>query len=374
MASLLDDSIALLRQMVATPSPTFEETAVRDLIGATLSAWGIDHAFVRNNILALHPAFDAARPTLLLCAHIDTVPVCEGYAFDPFRPDYAVAAEVLGLTDDFVAGLGANDDGGSVAAMLTVFRHFHARGDAPVNLLLALTCEEERSGANGAAHLWNDYWGAGAAERPFPRPDFAIIGEPTAGCAAVAERGLLVLDGEAKGVSGHAAREEGVNALYIALDDIGRLRAFDFDRLSPLLGKVKLTVTQIAAGSVHNVVPDSCRFVVDIRPTEQYDNAEILAALRAVCQSTLIPRNLLNRSSATRPASPFWPLLAELHIETYASPTTSDWMRTPCDAIKLGPGRSERSHRKNEFVLRAEIADAVEKYTALIERFPAVRS
>lgn len=349
---LLSDSIDLLRRMVAVPSPTFEEEAVRNLIGQQLLDWGIDCHYERNNIVALnrHARYDL--PTLMLCAHIDTVPPNTGYTRDPYDP---------GTDPSRVWGLGSNDDGGSVVAMIAAFRHFYDSTDLPFNLLLALTCEEERSGANGAARLWQD--------NVLPiadQPRWAIIGEPTGGCAATSERGLLVLDGVAHGVSGHAARDEGVNALYIALDDIARLRSYDFSRVSPLMGRVRLSVTQMTCGTTHNVIPDTCRFVVDIRPTEQYDNAEILQLLQQECRSTLTARNLQNRSSATLPDSPLLTALAATGIETYSSPTTSDWMRTPCDAIKMGPGDSARSHRPDEFILVCEIEQAIADYISII--------
>jgi acetylornithine deacetylase len=238
---------------------------------------------------------------------------------------------------------------------------------ATSNVILVLTCEEERSGKNGMTGLWgrricsrNE-----AAEGCTP-VDFAIVGEPTGMMAATAERGLLVIDATAHGVSGHAARNEGVNALYIALEDIQKLKTHEFGRISQRMGKVNLNVTQINAGTAHNVIPDRCDFVVDIRPTEQYTNEELLQELQAICSSELKPRNLANRSSATFTDSPLQKRAEELGIATYSSPTTSDWMRITCDAIKMGPGESSRSHRKNEFVFVEEIRTAIEQYIKFI--------
>lgn len=354
---LINDSIQLLRRMVAIPSVTFDEAAVRDLVSGQLRHWGIDCTCQRNNILALNRHADSHLPTLMLCAHIDTVAPNAGYTRDPFDP---------GSDADRIWGLGSNDDGGSVVAMTAAFRHFHDAVGLPFNVLLALTAEEERSGPGGGEHLWQSVFRDDEVYSHFT-PSLAIIGEPTGGLAATSERGLLVIDAEAHGVSGHAARNEGVNALYIALDDVARMRNFDFQRVSPLMGRVKLTVTQMECGTAHNVVPDTCRFVVDIRPTEQYTNSEILDMLQRECQSTLTARNLRNRSSATRPDSPLLAALAALGIGTYSSPTTSDWVRTPCDAIKMGPGESSRSHRPDEFILVSEIAEATDRYIALIE-------
>ncbi|MBO4264219.1 MAG: M20/M25/M40 family metallo-hydrolase, partial [Bacteroidales bacterium] len=320
MKTLIADSIALLRRMVATPSPSFEEEAVCQLIQEQLEAWGIACTRIGRNIVARNRHYDAALPTLALDAHIDTVPPAESYTRDPYDP---------GDDPDIVYGLGSNDDGGSVVAMIAAFRHFYAM-HLPINLVLTLSCEEERSGPDGAAKLYGPDFDA----------EWVLVGEPTGMRAATSERGLLVIDAEAKGVSGHAARDEGVNALYIALEDIARLRAYRFRKVSPVMGSVRLNVTQIAAGSAHNVIPDNCRFVIDVRPTEQYANEEILEALQAICTSRLHARNLRNRSSATRPNSPLTVTLAKLGIPTFSSPTTSNWMRVGRDAIKMGPGDS----------------------------------
>ena len=195
----------------------------------------------------------------------------------------------------------------------------------------------------------------------------AIVGEPTGMCAATSERGLLVIDAEAEGVSGHAARNEGVNALYIALEDIAAIRNHKFGKISPRMGEVNVNVTQINAGSAHNVVPASCTFVIDIRPTEQYTNEEILNELQGICRSRLVPRNLSNRSSATSEGSRLSAAAEELGIETFSSPTTSDWMRISCDAVKMGPGESSRSHKKNEYITLREIEKAVTTYIRFIE-------
>lgn len=369
---LIEDSLTLLRRMVAVPSVTFEEEAVRNLVGEHLQQWGIDFCCERNNILALNRHASANRPTLMLCAHLDTVAPSSSYTRDPYDP---------GTDADRVWGLGSNDDGGSVVSMIAAFRHFYDSPSLPFNLLLALSCEEERSGPNGTDHLWTDgvinhalnaaFAGGGQQDSDKKdagdwAPQYAIIGEPTGGRAATSERGLLVIDGEAHGVSGHAARNEGVNALYIALDDIQLLRTYDFDRVSPTMGRVKLSVTQMECGTAHNVIPDTCHFVVDIRPTEQYTNVEILDALQGICQSTLTARNLRNRSSATRNDSPLVRALNAVGIDTFSSPTTSDWVRTPCDAIKLGPGESARSHRPNEFILIGEIRQAMRDYINIL--------
>lgn len=349
----LDDSMELLRKMVRIPSPSYAEGAVSELISNALREWGVPHSVEKGNIVAVSEGFDASRSTLALDAHIDTVPPCEGYTFNPYDP---------GSDPLVVRGLGSNDDGGSVAAMVAVFRALRAEL-LPFNLLLTLCCEEERSGPDGATWLYAPD-GLLASKGMLPR--WAIVGEPTGLRAATSERGLLVLDAEAHGVAGHAARGEGVNALYIALDDIAALRAHRFDRVSPVMGEVRLSVTQIQAGTAHNVVPDSCRFVVDVRPTELYSPEELLAELQGICRSTLVPRRMGNRSSASFPGSPLVRTVEALGIPVFSSPTTSDWMRMGCDAVKLGPGESSRSHRPDEYVTRDEIAGAVKLYTDII--------
>ena len=350
--SLHEDSIQLLRQMVRIPSLSGQEAAVAACVREALASYGIACEEIGGNVLALNRRFDPAKPTLALDAHLDTVPVNNGYTRDPYDS---------GNDPDTVYGLGSNDDGGSVVSMIAAFRHFYDR-EMPVNLMLILSREEEVSGPDGTRWLFAPD-GFFATDSRWPMPQWVIVGEPTQMRLASSERGLLVLDGEAQGVSGHAARGEGVNALYIALDDIAALRTHTFSRHSPLMGDVRLSVTQIEAGQAHNVIPDRCRFVVDIRPTEQYTNEEIVAELQAFCKSTLKARNLLNRSSATRDGSPLLRTAQALGIETFSSPTTSDWMRIHLDAVKMGPGDSSRSHKADEYIRTQEIREGIDKYS-----------
>ena len=372
--NIIAESVELLKEMVAIKSPSFEEAEVCSHISSWMTQKGILHNRIGNNIIAEHIT-DAEKPVLMLCAHIDTVSPSPDYSFDPYEPDYEKAAEVISTilkrpvkSDEIVAGLGSNDDGASVVTMIAAYRYFIERHvESPdrtleypdstsesvenhPNLILVLTCEEERSGKNGMTGLWPEL---------SKKVTHAIIGEPTGMRCATSERGLLVIDAEAHGKSGHAARNEGVNALYVALEDIERLRNHQFRKISPRMGKVNLNVTQINAGTAHNVIPDRCTFVIDIRPTEQYTNEEIFEELQSICRSTLKPRNLFNRSSATYEHSRLQRAVEELGIETFSSPTTSDWMRVGCDAIKMGPGESQRSHRKDEFVTIEEIEKGI---------------
>ena len=347
---LTSEAVALLKEMIAIPSPSFKEEQVCSHISSWMTAKGIEHKRIGNNLLAEH-IVDPGQPTLMLCAHIDTVSPCEGYSFDPYKPE--------NCPEGVVQGLGSNDDGASVVSMIAAYRYImEPSTDRKIpNIILALSCEEERSGAGGMTGLWPQLK---------DKVDYAIVGEPTGMKAAVSERGLLVIDATAHGVSGHAARNEGKNALYIALEDIDTLRKYEFSKISPKMGKVNLSVTQINAGSAHNVIPDRCDFVIDIRPTEQYSNQEILDELQKVCKSELKPRNLANKSSATFEESRLQAAVEKLGIETFSSATTSDWMRISCDAIKMGPGESDRSHRKDEFVYEDEIRNAIETYIQFI--------
>ncbi len=363
--SHINKAADLLREMVAIPSETFSEEKVCSHICSWLEAEGFEFIRKGNNIICHHSKRDPQKKTLMLCAHIDTVAPTEGYSLNPYTADASQAAEVISRlrgesldADEVIYGLGSNDDGGCAVAMLAALMCLRS-SKLPMNLVVVLSCEEERSGPDGMSGLWKELK---------DEVDFAIVGEPTCMKAATSERGLLVIDGLAEGVSGHAARNEGVNALYIAIEDIEKIRAHKFEKVSTLMGEVNVNVTQINAGSAHNVIPDSCSFVIDIRPTEQYTNEQIWQELQAICRSRLTPRNLRNRSSASKDGSPLIEVAEEMDVETFSSPTTSDWMRISCDAIKMGPGDSSRSHRKDEYILRSEIAEGVSSYLKFIEK------
>ena len=402
---LTAEAVDLLKGMIAIPSESFGEEKVCTYISGWLTDREIVHKRVGNNLIArlseqpgIVPETFEGKPTLMLCAHIDTVSAGNEYSFDPYCPDYAKAAEVISIKiengelpeapaaavneNEIVAGLGSNDDGASVVSMIAAFRYFistvmsgtsyviPSEIETSPDLVLVLSCEEERSGVNGMTGLWGS--ALCKADQTIDdstiKVDYAIVGEPTGMKAAIAERGLLVIDATAYGVSGHAARNEGVNAIEIALQDIQNLISHKFSRISPRMGKVNLNVTQINAGTAHNVIPDTCTFVIDIRPTELYTNEEILNELQAICKSELKPRNLKNQSSATHENSPLQAAAESLGIETFSSPTTSDWMRIDCDAIKMGPGNSNRSHRKDEFVFISEIEGGIQTYIEFINK------
>lgn len=348
----VSEAVALLRKLVSLQSFSGEEHLRAEYLTNYLSERGVETERIANNIIVKQSHFDTSKPTFMLNSHIDTVRPASGYTFDPFNPP---------LSETHIYGLGSNDAGASVVSMLQAFLHFYGQ-ELPFNLSLVLSAEEENSGVNGIRRL--------ASELSFV--DYAIVGEPTGMCAAIAERGLLVIDGEAKGKSGHAARNEGVNAIYIALEDIKKLQSVKFAKVSPTMGDVKLTVTQINAGSQHNVVPDSCTFVVDIRPTDCYTNPEIMEQLQAITKSELKARSLTNKSSGTPQNHILMTCLKRLQTETYVSPTTSDWMRLNCPAMKMGPGESERSHQSDEFVLVEELKQGIDGYIIFINELTAI--
>ncbi len=340
-------AVSFLKEMIKIPSYSTQEARRADFVSKYLHERGIVHTRLKNNIIAYSKYIDPDKPVLMINSHLDTVKPVDSYTFDPFNPPQS---------DTHIYGLGSNDAGGCVAALVHTFMWLYDK-KLKYNIMLALSCEEEISGSNGMDLIVDEIRGI----------DLAIIGEPTGMKAAIAERGLLVLDGTAFGKSGHAARNEGINSLYIAIEDIEKMRSYKFTKVSPRMGEVKLTVTQISAGTQHNVVPETCNFVVDIRPTEQYTNAEILELLSQEVKSELRARSLTNRSSATPLDSPLILSAEKLGIEQYTSPTTSDWMRIDIPAVKMGPGESARSHRADEYVLIEEVRAAVPAYVKFIE-------
>ena len=337
--------ITLLQRMIQIPSVSGEEDAVCTLLAEWMTAEGISVHRVENNLWA---ECGDGPETILLNAHIDTVKPSASYTRDPLDGEYD------GQT---IYGLGANDDGGSVIAMLAVFMDMMHAPIPGKRIVLTLTAEEENSGRKGIELLLPEIG-------PI---NYAIVGEPTSLEMAVAERGLLVLDCEAKGKAGHAAREEGINALYIALEDIQTLRNYEFEQVSPFLGKVKMTTTMIQAGTQHNVVPDTCRFVVDIRSNGLYTNEEILAILRPMLRSTITPRSTRLNASSTPLEAKVIQRAKEIGIPLYGSPTMSNMALLSCPKVKFGPGHSSRSHTANEYIHIHEIEQAITLYKQLLQ-------
>jgi len=340
----------LLKSLIATPSLSRQEGNTADLIEAFLMERGLEPQRHLNNVWLKARNWQGGRPVVLLNSHHDTVKAAAGYTRDPHL------AEVV---DGKLYGLGSNDAGGALVALISAFVELENNPDLACNLILAATAEEEISGPNGIAALL-----------PKLGPiDAGIVGEPTLLDLAVAERGLVVIDGETKGVSGHAARKEGVNALYLALDDIRAIRGHVFTRPSKLLGPTSAAVTVLNSGTQHNVVPDRATFLIDLRVNEAYRNEEAVAELQAVCTSSeLKPRSLRLQSSGILNDHPL--VMAGLAVrpgaKTYGSPTLSDQALMPFPTLKLGPGDSARSHTADEFIYVAEIEAARKMYVELL--------
>ncbi len=351
----LDSCVELLCRLVATPSVSGSEDGTADIIFDALKQHGATVNRLYNNIWVVSEGFDAQKPTLMLNSHHDTVKAAGGYSFDPYCG---------AVVDGKILGLGSNDAGGSVVSLIALFSRFSDTTNLPFNLILAITAEEETMGERGMRAMLAHFKEQGI------KIDMAIVGEPTAMQAAVGERGLVVLDGLATGKSGHAARNEGDNALYKAVEDIALLRDYKFGKTSQVLGDIKISVTQIAAGSQHNIVPDSCRFVVDVRTTDAYTNEQTVELLQgAVRHSTLTPRSTRVRASAIFENHLLVRAAVAAGCKTFISPTTSDRaIMQGIPALKIGVGESSRSHTADEFVKISEIENGIAVYKSLLEQ------
>jgi acetylornithine deacetylase len=349
LKALADDAIELLIQLIQTQSFSREEAGTAAIIEDFLTQRGIATQRQGNNVWAVSRQFDPQKPTILLNSHHDTVKPGPSWTYPPFGAT---------LEGDKLTGLGSNDAGASAVSLLAVFRYFHDRSTA-FNLICAITAEEEISGTNGIKSILP----------ALGKIDLGIVGEPTGMNAAIAEKGLLVLDGLARGRTGHAARNEGDNALYKALDDISWLRTYQFPNVSEMLGPVKMTVTQISAGTQHNVVPDECRYVVDVRPTECYANEEILEIIRANVQAEITPRSTHLQSSGISLAHPLVRKAVAMGKTTYGSPTLSDQALMRFTTLKMGPGDSARSHAPDEYIFLSEIRSGIADYIELLTDF-----
>ncbi len=344
---LYADAVGLLEELIAAPSFSGEEGATAGVISRFLEEHGVQPRRMNNNVWAVNRGFDPGRKSILLNSHHDTVRPNPGYTRDPFMP---------AVEDGRLYGLGSNDAGASVVSLLAAFLHFYGRDDLKYNLIVAITGEEENSGADGLESLL-----------PHIGPvEFAVVGEPTLMHPAIAERGLMVLDCVARGRSGHAARDEGENAIYKALKDIEWFRDYRFERESELFGAVKATVTVIEAGTQHNVVPAECRFTVDVRVTDRYTNEEVLEEIHRHVDCQVVPRSTRLRPSYIDPSHPLVRAAVALGGVPYGSPTTSDQALIDCPSLKIGPGDSARSHSADEFVGLDEIRDGIGRYVAML--------
>lgn len=341
---LITESIALLDQLIAQPSTSRDEAGTADIIESFLRprVKGIVQR-IHNNIYVRTPHWDDNQPTLLMNSHHDTVKPSASYTRNPYEPTHE---------EGRIYGLGSNDAGASVVSLIAAYRYYEDT-ELPFNLLLALSAEEEVMGEHGMRALLPE----------LGKIDMALVGEPTGMQAAVGERGLVVMDCIAHGVRGHAARNEGVNAIDIAIADIERLRTFRFERRSELLGDIKMTVTQINAGTQHNVIPDECRFVIDIRTTDAYTNEETARLVQQLLVSEAKERSTRVHASAIYADHPLVKAATAIGRISFVSPTTSDMaLMHGIPSLKMGVGQSSRSHGADEFVLESEIIEGIQLY------------
>ena len=347
---IYEDAVALLKQLISTPSFSKEENDTAEIIIAFFEGHNIPCSRVGNNIYAKNKNYDLSKPSVLLNSHHDTVKPNRGYTMDPFTPIEK---------DGKLFGLGSNDAGGCLVSLIATFLHFYNIEDSKHNVVFAASAEEEISGVNGI-ELVLPYLG---------NINYGIVGEPTKLEMAVAERGLMVIDCTALGKAGHAARNEGENALYKAMEDITWIRSRRFDKVSDLLGESRLTATVIETeNKQHNVVPSQCKFVIDVRVNELYSFEEILAELKANLKSDFKPRTTRMKSTSI----PLDHLLVKAGTNLgrgyYGSPTTSDKALMPFPTLKMGPGDSARSHTADEYIYLSEIEEGIGTYIKLVEQ------
>lgn len=345
---LSEDAILFLKRLIATPSFSKEEQGTAALIQQFFQSRGLVPSRTMNNVWIRNRHFDKKKPTILLNSHHDTVKPNHQYTLNPFQP-----LEKDGL----LYGLGSNDAGGCLVSLIAAFLHFYEQKDLKYNLVLAATAEEEISGANGIEALLPS----------LGKIDCAIVGEPTLMDMAVAEKGLMVVDCTIAGKAGHAAREEGENAIYKSLDYIRWFDTFKFPEVSPLLGPVKMNVTLIQAGTQHNVIPDECRFTVDVRLNECYTHEQVLAVIREHVKGVVTPRSTRLRSTFIADDHPLVQAGASLGLKSFGSVTMSDKALMPFPALKIGPGDSARSHTADEYIKVEEIIQGIHTYISLLE-------
>lgn len=343
------EAVSLLSHLIATPSVSRDERRAADIMEEELVRCGFTPHREANNVWAIGPCQREDRPTLLLNAHIDTVKPVASYTRNPYEPS---------LEGGTLYGLGSNDCGGGLVSLLQVFRELSASERCPYNLVYLASAEEEVSGKDGISR----------ALPLLPHVDVAIVGEPTGMQPAVAEKGLMVVDITAHGKSGHAARNEGVNAIYEALDDLCWIRSHRFDRVSQFLGPTKMQATVVNAGTQHNVVPDECKIVVDVRTNELYTNEEVFDIISSHCKSECRARSFRLHSSRIDLNHPLVERCVALGLQPFGSPTLSDQALMPFASLKLGPGQSARSHSADEYIKVSEIEHAIGLYLRLLER------
>jgi len=339
--------INLLKSLISVSSLSRNEEEAAQIIRGFFTDSKVKYDSKENNTWVKNRFWKEGLPVVLLNSHIDTVKPASGYTRNPFSPD---------VENGILYGLGSNDAGGPLVTLLAVFMHFNPMENLPFNLIYAASAEEEISGVNGLASILDDLG-------PI---DLAIVGEPTKMQMAIAEKGLMVLDCTAHGKSGHAAREEGENAIYKAIADIEKIRNFRFGKTSDILGPVKMSVTMINAGTQHNVVPDSCSFVVDVRTNEHYSNQLACEIISQLIDSDVAPRSFRLNSSGIPVDHPIVQRGISMGLNYYGSPTTSDQAVIPYPSIKIGPGDSARSHTADEYILISEMEEGFRIYVNLL--------
>ena len=340
------EAVELLKELIAIPSISREETKAADRLEAFMTEKGLKTHREGNNIWTMNEPLDSNKPTLLLNAHIDTVKPAASWQHDPFTP---------AVEDGKLYGLGSNDCGGGLVSLLQAYRILKDH-NLPYNLVYLASAEEEVSGKDGISRVIP----------LLPKIDVAIVGEPTSMQPAIAEKGLMVIDAVAHGKSGHAARDEGENAIYIALDDIEWIRNHKFRNKSELLGDTKMTVTVAHAGTQHNVIPDTCEFTIDVRTNEHYQNEFLFVYLQKHLKSELKARSFRLSSSSIPIDHPLVQKCLEMGMKPFGSPTLSDQALMPWPSMKLGPGNSSRSHTAEEYICLSEISDAIFNYVKML--------
>lgn len=343
-----NDAVELLSELISTPSVSRDEKAAADVLQRKIKEWRLPCKRIGNNLIVAK-RLSKKKPTMLLNAHIDTVKPVETWTRDPFVPT---------IEDGKLYGLGANDCGGGLVSLLQVYRILSVEKDIPYNIIYVASCEEEVSGQNGFSAVLPE----------LPPIDVAIVGEPTGMNPAIAEKGLMVIDGVAHGKSGHAARNEGVNAINEVLDDLQWLRDYQFRKVSPFLGETRATVTVVHAGTQHNVIPDKVEFVIDVRTNEYYQNEFVFAFLQKHMKSELKARSFRLHSSFFPENHPLIKRCKRMRMKPYGSPTLSDQALMPFPSFKLGPGESSRSHTADEYIKIDEIHNAIKTYVKLIRK------
>ena len=341
------EALTLLSALISIPSLSREEEKAADFLQNFIEETGIMTGRSGNNIWCISPNFDLKKPTILLNSHIDTVKPVNGWRKHPFTAK---------IENGKLYGLGSNDAGASVVSLFQAYRYLSATEQA-YNLIFLASCEEEVSGKNGIESVLSQ----------LPPITLGIVGEPTEMHPAIAEKGLMVLDVAAHGKAGHAARNEGENAIYKALQDIQWFRDYRFPKESPLLGPVKMSVTQVNAGTQHNVIPDLCSFVVDIRSNECYSNEELFAEISSHIQSEAKARSFRLNSSHIDAEHPFVKRAIALGRTPFGSPTLSDQALMRFPSVKIGPGKSSRSHTADEYIVISEIEEAIQLYIELLD-------